>query len=83
MSKEKIKETARIYALQNAVQFNGKANSKAVVGKVIAVLQKEGFSPKEIVPIVNNVITEINKIPLEKQISELEKTAPELLKKEK
>lgn len=83
MSKEKIKETARIYALQNAVQFNGKANAKAVVGKVIAVLQKEGFSPKEIVPIVNNVITEINKIPLEKQISELEKAAPELLKKEK
>jgi glutamyl-tRNA synthetase len=83
MSKEKIKETARIYALQNAVQFNGKANAKAVVGKVIAVLQKEGISPKEIVPIVNNVINEINKIPLGKQISELEKTAPELLKKEK
>ena len=83
MSKDKIQKTARLYALQNAVQFEGKASSKAVVGKVIAVLQKDGFSPKEIVPIVNSVISEINKIPLKKQIAELEKTAPELLKKEK
>ena len=83
MSKDKIQNTARIYALQNAVQFNGKANSKAVIGKVIAVLQKDGFSPKDIIPIVNSVIEEINKIPLDKQVSELEKLAPELLKKEK
>ena len=83
MSADKIQKTARIYALQNAVQFDGKANSKAVVGKVIAVLQKDGFSPKEIIPIVNSVISEVNKIPLEKQVAELEKLAPELLKKEK
>jgi glutamyl-tRNA synthetase len=83
MSKDKIRETARIYALQNAAQFKGKANSKAVIGKVIAVLQKNGFSPKDIIPIVNSVIENVNKIPLDKQISELEKLAPELLKKEK
>jgi len=83
MSADKIQKTARIYALQNAVQFNGKASSKAVVGKVVAALQKDGFSPKEIVSIVNSVIAEVNKIPLDKQIAELEKLAPELLKKEK
>jgi len=83
MSVDKIKETARIYALQNAIQFNGKANPKAVIGKVIAVLQKEGFSPKEIIPVVNKVVDEVNKIPLEKQFFEIEKKAPELLKKEK
>jgi glutamyl-tRNA synthetase len=83
MPKNKIKETAKIYALQNAVQFNGKANSKAVIGKVIAVLQKNGFSPKDIIPVVNSVIEDVNKIPLDKQISKLEKLAPELLKKEK
>ena len=64
MSKERIQKTARIYALQNAVQFNGKANPKAVVGKVIAVLQKEGFSPKELIPIINSVTSEINKLSL-------------------
>jgi glutamyl-tRNA synthetase len=83
MSADKIHKIARKYALQNAVQFNGKANSKAVTGKVVAVLQKDGFSPKEIVPIVNSVISKVNKIPLKKQVAELEKLAPELLKKEK
>jgi len=83
MLKEKIQKTARIYALQNAVQFNGKANPKAVVGKVIAALQKEGFSPKEIIPIISSVTSEVNKMSLEKQTIELGKIAPELLKKEK
>ncbi len=83
MSKEAIQKTAQIYALQNAVQFNGKANPKAVVGKVIAVLQKKGFSPKDIIPIVNKVVKEINKIPSAEQVKKLEKLAPDLLKKEK
>ncbi len=83
MSEERIRKTARIYALQNAVQFNGKANPNAVVGKVIAVLQKEGFSPKELIPIINKVTSEINKLSLDNQKDELERNAPELLKKEK
>ena len=83
MSPEKIKEAAQIYALQNAIQFNGKAEVKAVIGKVIAALKDEGFSPKDIIPIVNSVVKNINQLPLEKQISELQKLAPELLHKEK
>jgi len=83
MSVEKIKQAARKYALQNAVQFNGKANEKAVAGKVIADLIKDGFSPKDIIPVVNQVVKEVNMISPDKQISELEKTAPELLQKEK
>jgi glutamyl-tRNA synthetase len=83
MSNEKIQKTARIYALQNAFQFNGKANSKAVIGKVIATLQKEGLSPKEIIPVVNKITSEVNKLSLEDQKKELEDIAPELLIKEK
>ncbi|KYK20086.1 glutamyl-tRNA synthetase [Thermoplasmatales archaeon SG8-52-4] len=83
MSDNIIQKTARIYALQNAVFFNGKANSKAVVGKVIANLRKDNYSPKEIIPVVNSIVMEVNKLTLDKQISELEKIAPELLKKEK
>jgi len=78
-----IRDIAQKYALQNAVQFNGKANPKAVTGKVIAELKKEGFSPKDIIPVVNIVIKEVNKKSLDKQKSELEKIAPELTKKEK
>ena len=80
---EKIKQTSRKYALQNAVQFNGKANPKAVIGKVIAVLRAEGFEPKEIIPIVNQVISDVNKLGIDKQTKELEELAPELLVKEK
>jgi glutamyl-tRNA synthetase len=83
MSNEKIRKTARIYALQNAVQFNGQANPKAVIGKVIAVLQKEGYSPKELIPVINTVTKEVNKLSFDDQKDELEKIAPELLIKEK
>ena len=83
MPADKISSTAKIYALQNAVMFNGKANPKSVIGKVIGVLRNDGFSPKEIIPIVNSVVAEINKISLDKQMAELKKLSPELLKKEK
>jgi glutamyl-tRNA synthetase len=83
MSSEKIQKTARKYALQNAIQFNGKANEKSVVGKVIAAFKKEDLSPKDIIPVVSSVVEQVNSIPLNEQISELKKIAPELLKKEK
>ncbi len=82
MSK-KIRETAKKYGLQNAVQFNGNADVKAVIGKVFAELRNESYSPREILPIVKEVISEVNKLTPEKQISELEKIAPELLVREK
>jgi len=83
MSVEKIQKTARKYALQNAVQFDGKANEKAVVGKVIAAFKKGSISPKEIIPIVSSVVEQVNSIILDEQISELKENAPELLHKEK
>jgi len=83
MSSDKIQKIARMYALQNAIRFDGNADVKAVAGKVIGVLRKDGFSPSEVIPIVRSVVGEINKIQLDIQISELEKLAPELLKKEK
>ena len=51
MSVEKIQQIARKYALQNAISFDGKANEKAVVGKVIAALKKENISLLSISPI--------------------------------
>ena len=83
MSKDKIHQTARLYALQNAVQFTGKAHPKAVIGKVIAVCKKENISPKEIIPVVHKLVKEINSLSLEEQRRLLAKEAPELLHKEK
>jgi glutamyl-tRNA synthetase len=83
MSTEQIQLVARKFALQNAVQFDGKANEKAVAGKVIAALKKDGFSPAEIVPVVSKVVSQVNSMTPHSQLIELEALAPELLQKEK
>ncbi len=84
MSSENIiRSTAMKHALHNAVQFNGKADIKAVIGKTIGELKKQGFSPKEIIPIVKDVIREVNDKKQEEQLSILENIAPDLLEREK
>jgi len=83
MNTEDIKQTARKFALQNAVQFDGIAQLKAVIGKVIGMYQKQGVNPKEIIPLVKKTVDEVNNLPIEQQRQELEQIAPELLVKEK
>jgi len=83
MKTNEIKKIARKYALQNAIKFNGKANSKAVAGRIIAELKDTNITPKEIFEISGNVCNEIGKIFYSEQKKELEKIAPELLIKEK
>ncbi len=83
MSAQSIQREARRFALQNAVLFDGKANEKAVVGKVIAALKKEGVSPAEIIPVVSQVVAQVNSMTLEDQLAELTTLSPELLQKEK
>jgi glutamyl-tRNA synthetase len=76
-----INEKIRAYSLQNAMLHDGKASASAVIGKLIADNPKLRNNIKELAIQVNKVIREINKIPLEKQISELKRKAPELLEK--
>jgi glutamyl-tRNA synthetase len=83
MPAEKIQREARKFALQNAVQFNGKANEKAVAGKVIAALKKDELSPAQIIPVVTTVVAQVNTMSPHDQLTELEALAPELLQKEK
>jgi glutamyl-tRNA synthetase len=83
MSAQKIKIEARKFALQNAVLFNGKANEKAVVGKVIAALKKNSVTPAEIIPVVSQVVAQVNTMSTTDQFAELATLAPELLQKEK
>ena len=70
-------------ALQNAVMFNGKANEKAVAGKVIAALKKDGVAPVEIIPVVSQIVAQVNAMSASDQLTELTTLAPELLQKEK
>jgi glutamyl-tRNA synthetase len=83
MPAQKIQIEARKFALQNAVMFNGKANEKAVVGKVIAALKKNRVTPAEIIPVVSQVVAQVNTMSTTDQFAELTTLAPELLQKEK
>jgi len=83
MNSNDLQLTARKYALQNALQFEGQAQLKPVMGKVIGIFRNKGINPKEIIPIVRSVVEEVNAMNLDEQHEELNTLAPELLIKEK
>ncbi len=71
------------YALHNAVMYDGKANAKAVMGKIMAEnpdLRKEA---RKILPLVEKIVNEVNRMSVEEQRRKLEKIAPELLERRK
>lgn len=71
------------YALQNAVLYKGKANPKAVVGKVLAETPELRSKAKELMSLARDIVGEINSMPPEAQIKALEKIDASLLVKEK
>ena len=70
-----IEKKARAYALKNAIAHDGKAQT----GSVVSALFNEGLKPQEVkkyIKEINGVVSNVNKLSLEKQqseFSELEK----------
>ncbi|MFP4170808.1 MAG: glutamate--tRNA ligase [Methanomassiliicoccales archaeon] len=83
MPAEEAEHTIRKYALQNAVLYDGKANPKAVVGKVLADRPDLKPRAKELVPLVHQVVEEVNRMGREEQRLLLEQMDPSLLTREK
>ena len=77
-----IELIVRKYALQNAVQFSGKATVGAVLGKVMAEDPQLRQKAKEISSLAKAIIEEVNNMPTEVQERALRELAPELLVKE-
>lgn len=77
-----IEGIIRKYALQNAVQFEGKATIGAVLGKVMAENPDLRPRAKEVTGLVKSVVEEVNRMALDAQRKALEKLAPEMLVKE-
>ena len=75
-----IEKIARKYALLNAIKYRGKANFKAVIGKVMGEIKKDA---KEVIPIVKKVVEEINSLSLEEQEKEIEKLGIRIEEKKK
>jgi glutamyl-tRNA synthetase len=77
-----IEPVIRKYALQNALQFSGKATVGSVLGKVMAENPELRPRAKELSAMTKKVIDEVNKLTVEEQRKALEDSAPELLVKE-
>ncbi len=71
------------YALQNAILHDGKANYKAVMGKIMAENPSLRARAKELIEEVKKIVEEVNSLNLEEQKKELEEIAPELLERKK
>jgi glutamyl-tRNA synthetase len=78
-----IAKNARKYALQNAVQFGGKANPGAVIGKLLSEDPSLKSKMKDVATTVNATVKEISTLTVEQQRKELEALAPQLLEKKK
>ena len=77
-----IQLVIRKYALQNAVQFEGKATVGSVLGKVMAENPELRPKAKEVTVLAKKVVDDINKMSPEDQRKALESESPELLVKE-
>lgn len=71
------------YCLQNAIFYNGKADVKAVLGKIIATQPGLRKDLKRIKANVEKMVKLVNSYSLEKQKKMLCDIAPELLEKER
>ncbi|MFT4325964.1 MAG: glutamate--tRNA ligase [Candidatus Woesearchaeota archaeon] len=64
---EDLKQNITIFALENALKFNGKANPGAVVGKVIALDASLKQNMKDVSVVIRDVIADIEKKSLDEQ----------------
>jgi glutamyl-tRNA synthetase len=76
-----LEELVRKYALHNAILHNGKADEKAVIGKIIGAKPELKSEIKEVMKVIKSIVSKINELTLDEQKKLLENEAPELLQK--
>ena len=76
-----MKKIIEKFTLDNAVKHGGKANPKAVLGKVLQEDPKLKTQMRELKKEIDRLVKKINKLSVDEQKSELKKIAPELLEK--
>ena len=73
MIKKDVQMFIRKHALQNAIQYGGAAKARPVIGKVLAERPELKPSIKELMPIINTIINEVNELSLSEQKKILKK----------
>jgi glutamyl-tRNA synthetase len=82
-SNDDIKTAATKYAALNASQFDGKAQPGSVIGKMMAEYPDLKQRVKEVMPIIQQAIKEVNSWTQEQQQTFIEDNYPELLERKK
>ncbi|MBD3259516.1 glutamate--tRNA ligase, partial [Candidatus Woesearchaeota archaeon] len=65
-----MKEKIWLYALENAVKFKGKANPKAVLGKILGEFPKARKDTAKTLKEIELIVKKVNVMPLEEQKKE-------------
>ncbi len=78
-----LRELILKYALQNALLHNGKANYKAVMGKIMAENPSLRNRARDLIPEVKRIVEEVNSLSQDEQRRKLMEIAPELLERKK
>ncbi|MCK5560483.1 MAG: glutamate--tRNA ligase [Thermoplasmata archaeon] len=69
----------RKLAIQNAIHYNGTADKKSILSKFLGSNPEWRTQVKKLMPKLDKIVAETNKLSLAQQQSELETLAPELL----
>jgi glutamyl-tRNA synthetase len=80
---DELRETIRKIALLNAIRHNGKAQAGPVIGKILGEKPEFRTKVKELSTLVNTIVKEVNRLPLNEQQHIVEENWPELIEKEK
>ena len=83
MTNDEIIDAAMKHAAHNASQHGGKAQSGSVIGKILAEHPELKPRVKEVIPIINQGIKDVNAWTQEQQQKYVEENYPELLETKK
>jgi len=78
-----LEESILKFSLQNAVLHSGRADPRAVLGKVLAENKELRDKAKEVLEYCKEIVNKVNKLDLEKQKEKLQELSPELLEEKK
>ncbi len=81
--KKEFREVIKKIVLLNAIRYNGKASQKHIFSKLLGEYPQFRRQIKEISPIINEIVEEINALSLEQQKAIIEEKWPESLFEEK
>lgn len=82
-SEEDIESFIFIQGLENAVLFKGKANPKAIIGKVIAKFPEVKKDMQHYMNSINNIVKQINDLNPDEQENKLRELNPKFFEKSK